>query len=132
MCLDVVDRAFPLGAGEGQAASDLGADRAGHRRLRLDETQVAIVELKAGFRSEAGLSSRDVDRAGGRVLAEERPLRAAKDFNAFHVEEVERRRRRPREEDAVDVETDAWFDAVVGEPEWGAEPADVDRRVAGV
>ena len=33
-------------------------------------------------------------------------------------------------EDAVDVETDARLEAVVGEPERRAEAADVDRRVA--
>jgi hypothetical protein len=35
-------------------------------------------------------------------------------------------------EDAVDVETDTWLDAVVGQTERRAEPAHVDRRVAGV
>ena len=51
-------------------------------------------------------------------------------LNPFHVEEVERRRGGTGVEDAVDIETDARLDAVVGESEGRAKAADVDRRVA--
>ena len=75
------------------------------RGLRLNESEAAVVELEVGARREAGLAGRDVDRAGGRVLAEERALRSAQHLDPIHVEEVERRRGGTGVEDAVDVET---------------------------
>ena len=108
------------------------SERPGDRRLGLDEAVAAVVQLELGLRREARLPRRDVDRARGGVLAEQRALRSAQHFDPLDVEEVERRRRRPRVEDAVDVEADARLDAVVGQPERRAEAADVDRRVARV
>ena len=130
--LDVVDRAVALRAGEREAPGDLLRQRTGDRRLRLHEPQVAVVQLEVGSRREARLARRDVDGAGRGVLAEQRALRSAQHLDLIDVEEVERRRRRPRVEHAVDVEADARLEAVVGQAERRAEAADVDRRVARV
>ena len=127
----VVEHAVTLGAGEGQPAGELlAAEGPRDRGLRLNESQVAVVELEVGGRREAGPSRRDVDGAGRRVLAEERALRSAQHFDPLDVEEVERRRGGTGVEDAVDVEADARLDAVVGEPERRTEAPDLDRRVA--
>src|SRR5690606_17602542 len=67
-----------------------------------------------------------------RVLAEQRALRAAQHFDALDVDEVDRRGRRTRVQNAVDVETHAGLDTVVGETVRLTETADVDARVARV
>ena len=129
----VEDGPVALGAREGQPSGELlPAERAADRGFRLNEPQAAEVELDVGAWREGRLAGGDVDRAGGGVLAEERPLRSAQHLDPIDVEEVEGRRGRPRVEDAVDVQPDAGLDPVVGEPERRAKPADVDRRVARV
>ncbi len=129
---DVADDAAALRARERQPPGRLARDRAGDRALGLHEVEAAVRDFEFVVGREAGLARRHVDGASGRVLAEERALRAAQHLDALDVEEVERRRRRPRVEDAVDVQADARLDAVVGEPERRAQPADVDGRVARV
>ena len=126
----VEEYAVTLRAGERQPASNLPEEGACHRRLGLNESEVAVVELDFGSGCEAWLTRGDDDRARGGVLAEECSLRSAQHFDLFDVEEIERRGCGARVEDAVDVETDARLDAVVGQAEWCPQTADVDRRVA--
>ena len=68
------------------------------------------------------------DRAGGRVLAEQRALRAAQYFNGFDVDEVVDHRALPRAVDAIDVEPDGGFDAKVVRRAADAANAEVRRR----
>ena len=55
-------------------------------------------------------------------------LRSAQHFDALDVDEIERRRRRPRVEDAVDIQADARLDAVVRQTEGRTHAANRDRR----
>ena len=126
----VEDCAISFGARERQPPGELlTAQRTGDRGLRLNESETAVIELHLGGRREVRFARRHVDGAGGGVLAEQRPLRAAQHLDPLDVEEVERRGSRARVEDAVDVKADARFDPVVGQPERRAESANVDRRV---
>src|SRR5581483_7493506 len=51
---------------------------------------------------EARARGHDIDRAGGRVLAEQRALRAAQNLDAIDIVEVEERAGRATDHDAVD------------------------------
>ncbi len=82
------------------------------------------------FGREARLARGDVDRAGRGVLAVQRALRAAQDFDLLDIEEVERRGGAASVINLVDVDADARLDAVVGEAEWRAEAANVHAGVA--
>ncbi len=127
---DVVEQAIALRARERHSARHFLAERTGQGAFRLDELVVAVAELEVVLGSEARFASRHEDRARRRVLAEQRPLGPAQNLDALDVDEVERRRRRPRIQHSVDVEADAGLDAVVRETERRAEAADVDARVA--
>ena len=127
---DVVEHPVALRARQRHAAGHLVAERTRDRALGLHEVVVAVAELEVVFGGEARLARRHEDRAGRRVLAEQRALRPAQHLDALDVDEVERRRRRPRVQHAVDVVADAGLDAVVRETERRAEAADVDARVA--
>src|SRR3546814_8912490 len=61
------------------------------RGLRLFEIEIADADLGLALEFEGRLVGRDVDRAGGRVLAVKRPLRSAQHFDLRDVEEVEGR-----------------------------------------
>ncbi len=128
----VVDEAVAASAREREAPGDLAAERTGDRGLGLEEVVAAVTHLDVTFGREVRPAARDVDRACRRVLAEERALRSAQHFDLRDVEEVERRSGRARVEHAVDVETDARLDAVVGQAERRAHAADGHRRVARV
>src|SRR6185503_16524443 len=129
---DVVEQTFALRARERESTRYFLAERTGKGALRLHELVVANPELEVVLGREARLARRDEDRAGRRVLAEQRALRAPQNLDALDVDEVERRRRRARVEHAVDVEPDAGLDAVVREAERRPQAADVDAGVARV
>src|SRR3546814_21161000 len=93
---------------------------------------MAQAESGLAFEMEGGMVGRDVDRAGGRILAIERALRAAQHFELRDVEEVEGRGGDARIIDVVDINADALLDAVVGQAERRADTAAVDRGVARV
>ena len=90
--------------------------------FRLNEPKAAA-EARSRF-GEAGLAGRD---AGGAavVLAEERSCGPC----SIPIRSTSGSRGSPRRDEhrTLDVETDAWLDAVIGEPEGGAEAADLDR-----
>jgi len=123
---DAVDRAVALGARERQPRGQVVRNRAGRRRLGLDEAVIAIAEFELRLRHDGRLACGDVDGAGRGVLAEQRALRPAQDLDPFEVEEVHGGRARPGEEDAIDVKADAGVETVIGKAEWSAETADVD------
>ena len=127
---DVVEQPVALRARQRDAAGHLVAERTREGALGLDEVIVAVAELEVVLGREARFARRHEDRAGRRVLAEQRALRAAQHLDALDVDEIERRRRGPRVQHAVDVVADAGLDAVVREAERRAEAADVDARVA--
>src|SRR3546814_4519895 len=77
------------------------------RGLRLFEIEIADADLGLALEFEGRLVGRDVDRAGGRVLAVKRPLRSAQHFDLRDVEEVEGRGRDARVIDVVDIDSDA-------------------------
>jgi hypothetical protein len=95
----------------------------------LYEQETAVVELDLGAPREARFAGRDVDRPSGRVLAEQGSLRPAQHLDPIDVEEIERRRGGTGVKDAVDVETDARLEAVIGKSEGRAQPADVDDEL---
>ena len=126
----VVDESVAARARERHAPGNLAAQRAGDRRLRLEEVVAAVADLDVALGREVRPAARDVDGASGRVLAEQRALWSAQHFDLRHVEEVEGGGRRASVEDPVDVEADARLDAVVREPERRPDAADRHRRVA--
>ena len=126
----VVDESVAARARERHTPGDLAAQRTGDRRLGLEEVVAAVADFDVAFAREVRPAARDVDRAGGRVLAEERALWSAQHFDLRDVEEVEGGGRRASVEDPVDVEADARLDAVVSEPERRPDTADRHRRVA--
>nr|GFD53998.1 hypothetical protein [Tanacetum cinerariifolium] len=88
---DVVDHAVASGTDHRQAAGEIVADRARHRRLGLDEVEAAVADLGLALGREGRRAGGDVDRPGGGVLAEQRALGAAQHLDLLDVAEIERR-----------------------------------------
>src|SRR3546814_11427027 len=102
------------------------------RGLRLFEIEIADADLGLALEFEGRLVGRDVDRAGGHVLAVKRPLRSAQHFDLRDVEEVEGRGSDARIIEVVDLDADALLNPVVGQAERRADSAGGYRGVARV
>ena len=116
----------------GQHAID---QRPGGHGLGLHQPALAHAHLLARPRGERGQARGDGDGAGRGVLAEQRALWPAQDFDPLHIAKVERRRRRPRMIDAIDIEPHAGFQPVVGLADRHharSQAADGEGRVARV
>src|SRR5690349_10089043 len=109
---------------DGNARRERAADRTGNGGLAFE---IAVgTEREAHVRPEilARLPGDVLDRAADRVLAVERALRAAKNFEALDVEKVELRSADAREIDVVDIDADRRIEGLEGVGL--ADAADVD------
>src|SRR5690606_14882825 len=101
--LVLVERLATLGEG-GEAEREPLADRDVHHRLGEHLRVVAVLEAAArGPFPELRRRAHDVHRAGRRVPAAQRALRAARHLDALDVEEHRAEPPRTRDVDAVDV-----------------------------
>ena len=132
----VVEDAIAEGAERGEADGEfVGEERAGDRGAGLDEIVGAVGEFAVRFPIEGRFPGRDDDGAGGGVLAEERALRAAQHGDLVDVGKVEGGGGGAAVPDAIDIEADAGFEAVIGLADGddaAAEAADGEAGVARV
>ena len=124
--------AVTIGRRHRQADRNTVAQRPRYRALQLVEPFVTDRSLTARGEIECRLARGDIDRARRRVLAIQRALWPAQHFDPVDIEKVESRRSGARVVDIVDIDPDTRLDAVVGQAERCAEPANVERRVARV
>src|SRR5690606_3670098 len=89
----------------------LGHHREVGARLQITPAEAAARSLDVpAFGPRARLARVQLDRAALRVHAGQRTLRAAQDFDALEIEQVERRSGDRAEVDVVDVDADARLD----------------------
>src|SRR3546814_2589794 len=80
---DVIDRAAAAGRRDRDARRELVGQRPRDRGLRLFEIEIADADLGLALEFEGRLVGRDVDRAGGRVLAVKRDRKSTR-LNSSH------------------------------------------------
>ena len=117
------------------AVGDGVAQRPRRPALGLDEVVLAVRQLGEPLLREGRRTAGDVDRARGRVLAEQRPLRPAQLLDLLDVGEVEGGGGGAGVVDLVDVEADPRFQPVVrlaDRDHRRSQAADRERRVARV
>ena len=129
----IVQEASPLGRRTAEPDREQVVDQSARRRsAQLVIAIVADARLARKLGIEAWLLGRDVDRARGGVLAEQRPLRAAQHLDLLQVDQVELRLAGAPIIDVVDIEADAVLQPVIGQRDIAAKAADIDIGVARV
>jgi hypothetical protein len=112
---DVLNDTVPLRVGHRHPRGEqIVDDCAGKSGFPLEVAKIAAGDFPLDFAVERRCSGRDVDRARRRVLSEKGTLRAAQDFDALDIDEVESPCCRARMIDLVDIEADARLQAVIG------------------
>src|SRR5690606_4728009 len=102
----VGDVAIARGAEDGAANGEGVGQRAGRGDARFHLAIVTERDLEEAMRILARTAGDDRVGAADRVLAVERALRAAQNFDALDVEQVHLRAANTRVVDAIDVEAD--------------------------
>ncbi len=95
------------------AERDRVAERDIHGGADLRQAVVADREVDKGVSVLARANRAYRDRAGSRVLAEQRTLRATQDFDGLDIDQVIDHRALARTINAVDIQADGRFDAEV-------------------
>src|SRR5690606_14251705 len=109
-----------------ECGADGIAERQVHEAFDFAVVEVADIDARHAAQLVVRLSRNQVDRAGNRVLAEQRALRSAQHLDAFEIQELLVDRGRLADVDAVDVYADAGIEADV--PACRANAANRDRR----
>jgi hypothetical protein len=91
---------------------------------------VAQRRLAGELGREGRCLGRDIDRTGGRILAEQRPLRSTQNLDMIEIDEIELRRANPAIIDLIDIDADSVFEAVDRQRDIAAEAADIDVGIA--
>ena len=127
--IDILDEAVAIAVETVDPETDALGQRAGNHRI-----DAVFVICRRGTRYSTGQARarplrHDVERTSRRVLAEQRPLRAAQHFDPGDVAEAGKRLRLLQQRDVVDDHRDRRFDR--GREGDRADTAQVDRIVGG-